>query len=122
MGIYQGKITGKLIIKLANVGTKSEGPSYFIVPINEYAKWDGIHICKPVHLWEADPVLEKYRDQTITVMGEITETKDTITIDYKELEVDGQRVLAFQPPPPTELSTEDFVKALGNWSKDHKSR
>jgi hypothetical protein len=112
MGIYHGKISGKLIIKMENMGSRSEGPCYFIVPTDDYAKWGEIRIPKPVHRWRSDPILEKYIDQILTVIGEITETKDTITIDYKELEVDGQRVPAFQPPPPIQLSSEELDRLL----------
>jgi len=49
------EITGILSVKIARIGTLSEGPDYYI----------------------------KFIDKKVEILGEIIETKSTITIDYE---------------------------------------
>ena len=78
------EITGILYAKTAGVGTLSEGPTYFIKPLDDYAnRWSKILVRKKTHLWENDPVLHKFIDKKVLILGEIIETKSTITVDYE---------------------------------------
>jgi hypothetical protein len=78
------EITGILYAKTAGVGTLSEGPTYFIKPLDDYAnRWSKIIVRKKTHLWENDPVLHKFINKKVLIHGEIIETKSTITVDYE---------------------------------------
>ncbi len=78
------EITGLLSVKNARVGTISEGPDYYIKPLDDYAnRWSEIHVWKKTHLWENDPGLHKFIDKKVEILGEIIETKSTITVDYE---------------------------------------
>jgi len=82
------EITGILSVKIARVRTKSEGPDYYIKPLDDYAnRWSEINVRKKTHLWETDPGLHKFIDKKVLILGEIIETKSTITIDYEFVEV-----------------------------------
>jgi hypothetical protein len=81
------KITGILSAKIVGVGTKSEGPKYYIKPLDDYAnRWSEILVRKQAHLWQNDPILHKYIDKKVVILGEIIETKSTITVDYEFVE------------------------------------
>ena len=81
------EIRGKLIAKTVGVGTKSEGPEYWIHPIDEYKeRWDVILVRKTVHMWQDDPLLHGLIDKMVVIRGEIIETKSTITVDPIEAE------------------------------------
>ena len=78
------EITGILYAKTAGVGTLSEGPIYFIKPLDDYAnRWSEILVRKKTHLWEKDRILHNFIDKKVLILGEIIETKSTITVDYK---------------------------------------
>jgi len=82
------EITGILYAKTAGVGTLSEGPKYFIEPLDDYAnRWSEILVRKKGHLWENDPTLHKFLDKKVLILGEIIETKSTITVDYEFVRV-----------------------------------
>ena len=82
------EITGILYAKTAGVGTLSEGPTYFIKPLDDYAnRWSEIIVRKKTHLWENDPLLHKFIDKKVLILGEIIETKRTITVDYEFVRV-----------------------------------
>jgi len=82
------EITGILYTKTAGVGTLSEGPKYFIKPLDNYAnRWSEILVRKKTHLWENDLVLHKFIDKKVLILGEIIETKSTITVDYEFVRV-----------------------------------
>ena len=54
------EITGILSAKIVGVGTLSEGPKYFIKPLDDYAnRWSEILVRKKTQLWDNDPVLER---------------------------------------------------------------
>jgi hypothetical protein len=77
-GIISAEIVGK--------GTLSEGPRYYLQPIDDYARrWSKIIVRKQANLWENDRVLHQYIDKKVMIHGEIIETKSTITIDYKSI-------------------------------------
>ena len=81
------EIRGKLIAKVFGKGTRSEGPKYFIQPIDDYKeRWDEVLVRKTVHLWEDDPLLHDLIDKMVVIRGEIIETKSTITVDPIEAE------------------------------------
>ena len=78
------EITGILSAKIARIGTLSEGPDYYIKPLDDYAnRWSEILVRKKTHLWENDPGLHKFIDKKVEILGEIIETKSTITVDYE---------------------------------------
>ena len=94
MGIYQGTITGKLISRQTAVGSRSEGPVYFLIPSDEYQKWEEIPIRKRIMRWMKDPVLHDLVGETISITGEIIETRDTITMEFTELTYNGKTIPA----------------------------
>jgi len=121
MGIYQGEITGKLISRQSGIGTKSEGPEYFICPTDKYEKWGEILIWTNVMLWMKDPVLHELVDEEITVQGEIIETKDTISLQYTGVIHKGKQIPAHQESGKVALSPaevdEHLIKLLEKKSK-----
>ena len=85
MGIYKDTIEGKLIARRQAVGNLSEGPAYILIPTGKFARWGKIELRKKVMRWQNDPVLHGYIDQTVSIVAEIIETKDTITVEYIEV-------------------------------------
>ncbi|MBY9005304.1 MAG: hypothetical protein KGD63_00940 [Candidatus Lokiarchaeota archaeon] len=78
------EISGILFVEIVGKGSRSEGPKYYIKLLDAYAnRWSKILVRKKAHLWENDPVLHKFIDQEVLILGEIIETKSTITIDYE---------------------------------------
>ncbi|NVM16975.1 MAG: hypothetical protein HWN80_04615 [Candidatus Lokiarchaeota archaeon] len=81
------EIRGILSAETVAKGTKSEGPRYYLQPLDDYAnRWSKILVKKQVHLWQNDPVLHKFIDKKVLILGEIIETKSTITVDYEFVE------------------------------------
>ena len=81
------EIRGKLIAKVFGEGTRSQGPEYYIQPIDDYKeRWAEVLVRKTVHLWQDDPLLHHLIDKIIVIRGEIIETKNTITVDPIEAE------------------------------------
>ena len=81
------EIRGKLIAKIQAKGTKSEGPQYWIQPIDDYKnRWNEVLVRKTVHMWQNDPLLHDLIDKMVVIFGEIIETKSTITVDPIEAE------------------------------------
>jgi hypothetical protein len=82
------EISGILTAEIVAKGTLSEGPKYYLQPLDDYAnRWSKILVRKKTHLWENDPVLHKYIDKKVLILGEIIETKSTITVDYEFVEL-----------------------------------
>lgn len=80
------EIRGILFSIIKGKGTRSEGPEYYIKPIDDYRnRWSEILVRKKTHLWEIDPQLHKFLDKKVLILGEIIETKSTITIDYIQI-------------------------------------
>ena len=83
-----GEIRGILFAVIEGKGTRSEGPKYFIKPLDDYKnRWSEILVRKKTHMWENDPELHKFLDKEVLINGEIIETKSTITIDYSNVKV-----------------------------------
>lgn len=82
MGFYTSTVIGRLCSRQRGVGTLSEGPEYYIIPTGKYAHWGKILIRKKVQSWQSDPSLHPFVNLQVKIKAEITETKDTITIDY----------------------------------------
>jgi len=78
------EISGILFAEISGKGTRSEGPKYFLQPLDDYAnRCSKILVRKKTHLWENDQVLHKHIDKKVMILGETIETKSTITIDYE---------------------------------------
>jgi hypothetical protein len=60
-----GAYSGYLFAKLDNIGTKSEGPSYYLQQFDN----SEIHIIKNGILWQRDPALDKYLNTKVTITG-----------------------------------------------------
>ncbi|MFX1297616.1 MAG: hypothetical protein ACFFD2_22555 [Promethearchaeota archaeon] len=84
------EIRGTLFAVIKGKGTRSEGPQYFIKPLDDYKnRWSEVLVRKKTHMWENDPELHKFLNQKVLIIGDIIETKHTITVDYfkvKQLE------------------------------------
>jgi len=82
----KGTITGHLSVEIERVGTRSEGPEYYIEPSDDYGKrWDKIHIRKQTHRWQEDPNLQNLVNKEVVIIADIIETRTSITIDYLEV-------------------------------------
>lgn len=80
------EIRGVLFSVVAGKGSLSEGPKYYIRPLDDYKnRWSEIFVRKKTKLWEDDPDLHEFLEKAVLIRGEIIETKNTITIDYTEL-------------------------------------
>lgn len=80
------EIRGILFAITKGKGTRSEGPEYFIKPLDNYKKrWSEVLVRKKTHLWQKDPVLHEFLDKKVLIIGEVIETKSTITVDYSEV-------------------------------------
>ena len=83
-----GEIKGILFAIIEGKGTRSDCPTYFIKPVDEYKnRWSEILIRKKTHIWEKDPKLHKFLNKKVVITGEIIETLHTITIDYLKVKV-----------------------------------
>jgi hypothetical protein len=60
-----GTFKGLLYVKHGRVGSRSEGPDYFL----QTAKEDLVLVYKDRHLWEPDYVLEFFGRQMVEVHG-----------------------------------------------------
>ncbi|MFX0029590.1 MAG: hypothetical protein ACFE8B_10295 [Candidatus Hermodarchaeota archaeon] len=82
-----GEIRGILFAIIEGLGTRSEGPTYFIKPLDDYkSRWSKILVRKKAHMWERDTELHKFLDKKVVITGDIIETKSTITVDYVKIE------------------------------------
>ncbi|TKJ21120.1 MAG: hypothetical protein CEE43_10600 [Promethearchaeota archaeon Loki_b32] len=80
------EIRGTLFAIIKGKGTRSEGPEYFINPLHDYKdRWSEILVRKKTHMWEKDPELHKFLNKKVLIIGEIIETKSTITVDYSKV-------------------------------------
>ena len=71
------KFDGYLFSKLNAIGTRSEGPAYFLQQF-DYKEYP---VIKKVPLWELDPKLHKYLDRKVTIQGKLTSSG----IEYKSI-------------------------------------
>ena len=77
------EIRGVLFAEVVGKGSRSEGPKYYIRPIDEYKnRWSEIPVRKKTKSWENDPELHKFLEKQVLIIGEIIETKSSITVDY----------------------------------------
>lgn len=82
-----GEIRGVLFATIEGIGTRSEGPTYYIKPLDNYKdRWSEILVRKKTHMWEKDPELHKFLDKKVLITGDIIETRATITVDYMKIE------------------------------------
>ena len=82
-----GEIRGVLFAIIGGKGSRSEGPKYYIRPLDEYKnRWSEILVRKKTKSWENDPELHKFLEKPVLISGEIVETKSSITVDYIEVE------------------------------------
>ena len=68
--------SGMIISKRDRIGTRSEGPEYYIKleEPNELGQTE-LSIRKEVHLWEEDPVLQRHVGNKVRLKGEPVFTK-----------------------------------------------
>ncbi len=85
MGVYKGRIVGKIISKEERIGTRSAGPEYYLKAEGNYSHWGDIHLRKKTLIWQSDPILHKFIGKQVEIYAEIIETKDKITIEYIEI-------------------------------------
>ena len=80
-------IRGIIIAKIKGKGTRSEGPEYYIKPLDDYKnRWIEVLVRKKTQMWEEDPVLHNFLDKKVLIIWDIIETKHTITVDYLKVE------------------------------------
>jgi hypothetical protein len=82
----KGTIFGHLSMEMERVGTRSEGPEYYIQPTDEYKeKWEIIHVRKQTQSWEEDSNLHSLVNKEVEILADIIETRTSISIDYIEV-------------------------------------
>ncbi|TET74297.1 MAG: hypothetical protein E3J43_10065 [Candidatus Heimdallarchaeota archaeon] len=82
----KGTITGHLSVEIERVGTRSEGPEYYIKPTDDYRdRWEIIHVRKQTHRWEEDSNLQNCMNKEVEILADIIETRTSITLDYFEV-------------------------------------
>lgn len=59
--------SGYLFSKLQAIGSRSEGPEYFL----QLPNYQELTVVKQVHLWEKDPALHPYLDSKVLIEGEL---------------------------------------------------
>ena len=65
-------ITGILIAKVIGEGSMSEGPEYWIQPIDAYKnRWDEILVRKKTMMWQQDPNLHRFIGILRRIKGKI---------------------------------------------------
>jgi len=80
-------IRGIIFAKIKGKGTRSEGPEYYIKPLDDYKnRWIEVLVRKKTQMWEEDPVLHNFLDKKVLIIWDIIETKHTITVDYLKVE------------------------------------
>ena len=80
------EIRGVLFAIIVGKSSRSESPKYFIRPLDEYKnRWSEILVRKKTKSWENDPELHKFLKKPVLILGEIIETKSSITVDYMEV-------------------------------------
>jgi len=86
---------GYVFSKLHAIGTKSEGPAYFL------QQWDyrEIQIAKKAHLWEDDPALHQFLGKKATIEGSL----DQNIIHY-------DKITGYQPSKEPELQKKLEVR------------
>ena len=83
-----GEIRGILYAEIERKGSRSEGPIYFIKPLDDYKnRWNQVLVRKKTPIWEKDPELHQFLDKKVLITGDIIETKNTITVDYIHVKV-----------------------------------
>jgi len=67
---------GTIISKRERIGTRSEGPEYFITldEPNDFGQSE-LAIRKEVNLWQEDPILQKHVGKRVLLTGEPVYTK-----------------------------------------------
>ena len=96
--MHEKEYKGKLIAKVAGVGTKSEGPEYYLELLepNEFGQKE-LGVGKDAHMWEKDEKLHPFVNKMVVILGEQVIVKHTTfegtekveshyPIDIKELE------------------------------------
>lgn len=75
--IRLAKFDGFVFSKLHAIGSKSEGPAYYL------QQWDDkeIAIAKKTHLWQEDPALQKYLGKKATIEGKLNDG----VLDYEKI-------------------------------------
>ena len=70
------KYIGTIISKKEGIGTRSEGPEYYIdlIKPNDFGQTE-LAIRKEVPLWQEDPILQTYVGQKVQLIGEPIYTK-----------------------------------------------
>jgi len=61
-------LSGYLFSKLMNIGTRSEGPQYFLQQFD----YKEIVVIKQAEPWKEDPILHPLLNKKVTVEGELT--------------------------------------------------
>jgi hypothetical protein len=68
--------SGYLFAKLATIGTRSEGPSYWLQTLTETESHqidEAIAIRKNASAWEVDPVLHPFLNRKVAIIGQLTQ-------------------------------------------------
>jgi hypothetical protein len=78
--------TGFLYTRRENLGTRSEGPYYFLACFDESRCYEHVRVLKRAPAWEADAALDRYVGQVCVVIGEAaTDESGRVGLRYEEV-------------------------------------
>lgn len=103
---------GFIYMKLANIGTKSEGPEYTLQLLRSMDGLTEIVIEKKTFLWEPDPALHQFIAEKVVVTGELINKK----LQYTEVKLMGDPLTIAAPGEhivPTN-GIEQYLKLEGD--------
>jgi hypothetical protein len=103
------KFNGYLFAKLFRIGSKMEGPEYFLQQWDRQRKTTDTHIHKKAHPWEIDSVLHRYLAMKVTISGTLKKEE----IWYENVTIKGEKgIKKFEGLPRAEANRLiDFKKA-----------
>lgn len=78
-------LNGFVFSKLGLIGSKSEGPIYFLQEFN----YNEIEIVKKTNLWEEDMVIQSNLGKKVTIRGTVVDEK----IVYEKISLYGAAIL-----------------------------
>jgi hypothetical protein len=101
------KFDGFLFSKLFRIGTRSQGPEYFLQQWENRRKPTGDKpILKKSEAWKDDPGLQKYLGQIVTVTGTVVDDK----IAYEDIGTKGETHNFLELPKTESCRLIDFEK------------
>ncbi len=102
------KFNGYLFAKLFRIGSRSEGPEYFLQQWDRQQRTKDTHVRKNTQPWKIDPVLHRYLAMKVIISGKLEEEE----IRYEDITIKGEKGISkFEGLPRAEANRLiDFKK------------